>query len=243
MSEDTQYSFSFEGASKPQSQLSAEDSFFGYIKTVYDDQDELLGAVRHLHFPEGFDADLTYGNGQFWRKQDRPRYCFDIEPMEDFVKSASSTDLPLQPESLGSAVFDPPFLTYIKSGRGHSSIMAERFSGYWSYKELQDHYTLTLRECHRVLKPKGRVLFKCQDIIHNHKHHSTHSNVICWAADEGFSVVDIFILTAAHRMPTKAACHGVQRQRHARNFHSYFIVFEKITNNPKQQGNNKWIRR
>jgi len=208
--------------------LCPEDTFFSYIKTVYDCQDDLLRAIKYLHFPDGFDADLTYGNGAFYKTIKRPALCYDIDPLFPYVTKASSTDLPLGDGAIGSAVFDPPFLTYIKQGREHSSIMAERFSGYWKYEELEQHYKGTLRECSRVLTKGGRLVFKCQDIIHNHKHHPTHHYVIQWAEDFGLSVKDIFILVAKHRMPTKAASHGMQSQKHARNFHSYFLILENV---------------
>lgn len=69
------------------------------------------------------------------------------------------------------------------------------------------------------------MVFKCQDIIHNHRMHCTHYNVIKWAECEGFRLVDLFILTAKSRMP------GPQKgkQRHARVWHSYFLVFEKCS--------------
>lgn len=128
--------------------------------------------------------------------------------------------------SLGNAVFDPPFLTYVKAGRAHKSgnvALTSRFGGYYTYGELEAHYRGTLKECRRVLKPLGRLVFKCQDVIHNHRMHCTHVNVINWASQEGFRLLDLFVLPAKFRMP------GPQKgqQRHARVFHSYFLVLER----------------
>ena len=100
-------------------------------------------------------------------------------------------------------------------------VMAKRFAGYWKYAELEQHYRHTLREAQRVLKPGGVMVFKCQDIIHNHKMHCTHANVLLWAAAEGFRLVDLFVLPAKHRLPSP---NRAGTQRHARIFHSYFIV-------------------
>jgi ubiquinone/menaquinone biosynthesis C-methylase UbiE len=101
--------------------------------------------------------------------------------------------------------------------------MSARYGGYYSYSELEDHYRESLSEFHRVLKKKGVVVFKCQDIVHNHMLHCTHSFVIFWAEMEGFRLKDLFVLTAKSRMP------GPQKgqQRHARVYHSYFLVLEK----------------
>jgi hypothetical protein len=196
------------------------------IRSVYDSQEELLDAVIGLHFPDGLDADLTYGNGAFYKKRERPALAFDISPQADGVIAACSTKLPLQGESVSGVVFDPPFLTYVRAGRdGNGSMaMAKRFAGYWRYDELEAHYVGTIKEAARVLKKGGRMLFKCQDIIHNHKMHCTHANVIGWAAAEGLRLKDLFILTAKHRMPSP---NRAGKQKHARIFHSYFLVLEK----------------
>lgn len=193
-------------------------------RSVYEDQHEILRAIRALHCPEGFECDLTYGNGCFWRDQPRPRLCYDATPLHEGVVQADSTNLPLPPNTLANLVFDPPFLTYVKGGRGHKEgkvAMTARFGGYHQYADLERHYKGTLREAHRVLKPQGRMVFKCQDVIHNHRMHCTHLNILNWA--EGFRLLDMFVLVAKHRMP------GPQKgqQRHARVWHSYFLVLER----------------
>jgi len=195
------------------------------IKSVYETQDEILEAIRELYCPEGFECDLTYGNGGFWKNIPEPRLVFDKQPLADHVIEASSSDLPIADGVLSNAVFDPPFITYVKNGRDHGKtgnmVMSKRFSGYWSYGQLATHYSQTLIEVARVLKKKGIMVFKCQDIIHNHKMHCTHHNVILWAEQAGFSLKDLFILTAKHRMVRKV------KQQHARIFHCYFLVLER----------------
>lgn len=198
------------------------------VRSVYESQDEILAGIQRLHCPGGFEADLTYGNGGFWRKLARPPLCYDVTPLHPGVIQADSACLPMLPASLGNAVFDPPFLTYVKKGRAHNGkvAMTSRFGGYYTYDELETHYHDTLSECYRVLKPKGKLVFKCQDIIHNHRMHCTHANVIGWAEMEGFRLLDLFVLPARHRMPGPQA----GTQRHARIFHSYFLVFERDRN-------------
>lgn len=195
------------------------------IKSIYQSNDEILNAIIKLHCPNGFDCDMTYGNGVFWKNIQKPKLCYDITPLHDGVIEADSQMLPLDACSIGNCVFDPPFLTYVKNGRDHNSkvAMTSRFGGYYKYEELEDHYRGTISEAYRVLKRKGKMIFKCQDIIHNHRMHCTHANVITWAEGEGFRLVDLFVLLAKHRMP------GPQKgtQRHARIWHSYFLVLEK----------------
>lgn len=196
----------------------------GVVRSVSDDQHEILRAIRHLHLDGDYEADITYGNGRFWKDLPEPTWRSDIEQLSDDVVAASSDALPLDDSSLGNVVFDPPFLTYVRAGRNGNGkmVMAQRFGGYWRYDELADHYRATLVECHRVLRPKGILVFKCQDIIHNHKMHATHANVIEWAKPM-FRLRDLFILTGGGNLP---APNRRGKQRHARISHSYFLVLE-----------------
>ena len=193
------------------------------IASIGYDQSDILRSIQELHCPNGFDVDLTYGNGAFWKNATRPQWCFDIDPQAPEVVEACSTNVPLPDQSVSSVVFDPPFLTYVRAGREGNGgmIMARRFAGYWRYDELETHYKNTLAEAKRILKNKGVLVFKCQDIVHNHRLHCTHANVIQWASAYGFRLLDIFILLAKHRLPSP---NRAGKQRHARIFHSYFIV-------------------
>ena len=196
------------------------------VKSIYFKQSEIIDGISRLYCPDGFDCDATYGNGVFWKGRDRAEFCYDIDPQFDYVTEACSMNLPNENGSLGSMVFDPPFLTYIKQGRSHANggaIMSKRFGGYYRYDELEDHYIHTISEAYRVLRHKGILVFKCQDIIHNHRMHCTHNNVINWCETEGFRLKDLFILAATHRMPSPQR----GQQRHARVFHSYFLVLQK----------------
>jgi tRNA G10 N-methylase Trm11 len=203
------------------------------IKSVYYDQIEILQSIMELCGIKRFCADVTYGNGKFYDndKIKKPLFRFDIDPQPGHdVLQYSSTKLPLENNKIKSLVFDPPFLTYVRAARegNGSMIMAKRFGGYWRYDELEKHYRETLIEAHRVLGKKGIMIFKCQDIIHNHKMHCTHMNVMDWAK-ELFRLKDLFILPVKHRMPIPQQ-EGTKNkvQKHARIFHSYFMVLEKI---------------
>ena len=148
------------------------------VRSVYFDQRDILRGILQLHCPDGFDCDVTYGNGSFYKDVPQPRLKYDIDPQVEGVEQACSKALPVLAGTVKSLVFDPPFLTYVKSAREHPSVMAKRFGGYWRYDELEDHYKGTITEAYRVLLPEGVLVFKCQDIIHNHKMHCTHAKVI-----------------------------------------------------------------
>lgn len=198
------------------------------FRSVYENQLDLLDAIRDLHAPDGFDCDLTYGNGAFWARQARPAHCYDVDPMSDGVVRSCSTTIPHDDGTLGNTVFDPPFLTYVRAGRGGngSMIMSKRFGGYWTYDELAEHYQKTLAECARAMRAGGVLVFKCQDIVHNHRLHATHVNVINWAGERGFRLKDSLILAASHRLPSP---NRAGKQKHARIFHSHFLVFQRLT--------------
>jgi hypothetical protein len=200
------------------------------IKSVNYDQHEIIIDIMRLCRINRFDVDLTYGNGKFYTGIQEPVFKFDISPQVDGVVAADSCNVPLPDNSVTSVMFDPPFLTYVRAARegNGNMVMAKRFGGYWKYDELEQHYKGTLVEAVRVLKKKGIMVFKCQDIIHNHKMHCTHVNVINWAAEAGLRLKDLFILPVKHRMPIPEQ-EGVakKQQKHARIYHSYFLVFEK----------------
>lgn len=170
---------------------------------------------------------MTYGNGSFWKGDTPPRYRFDIDPQVDGVERANSSALPLANESMNSMVFDPPFLTYVRAGRGGNGRMAlaRRFGGYWTYGELSQHYSASICEAARVLQTKGKLVVKCQDIVHNHRLHPTHISVVEWASAAGFRLLDLFVLVKTGRMPSP---NRKGAQKHARITHSYFLVFELI---------------
>lgn len=197
------------------------------VRSVYYSQRDILRGIAALHAPEGFECDVTFGKGGFWADLPAPPLRFDIDPQNPDVTQACSTALPLADKSLGSLVFDPPFLTYVRAGREGNGkmIMARQFAGYWTFDELTAHYQQTLLEAARVLKPRGVMVFKCQDIIHNHRMHCTHASVIQWAAERGFRLLDLFVLPAKNRLPSP---NRKGSQRHARIFHSYFLVFERL---------------
>lgn len=197
------------------------------IKSVSYDQQEIIKSIMQLCGIERFDADLTYGNGQFWKDIEKPVNRFDIdESLQDLTAACSSVSTPLADNSISSCMFDPPFLTYVRAGRegNGSMVMAKRFAGYWRYDELAGHYQQTAKEAARILSKKGIFVVKCQDIIHNHKMHCTHANMIDWCSD-WFRLKDLFVLPAKHRMPSP---NRTGSQKHARIFHSYFLVFERI---------------
>jgi hypothetical protein len=98
-------------------------------KTINKISDSLKNIIK-LYCPDGFELDPTYSVGNFYKKIKQPKYKFDINPVRSDVIKADSIDLPLRNESIGSIMFDPPFLATrgnVKDSRKKSNIIIKRF--------------------------------------------------------------------------------------------------------------------
>lgn len=183
-----------------------------------------------MHVPSGkIDCDPTYSKGNFYTNTgiDEPHYKFDISPQVDGVKMADCRDLPLSDESVSSVMFDPPFLATTGNSLKQdddNNIIAKRFGVYPSERELHRMYIDSLAEFHRVLKPNGVLIFKCQDKVSSGKQYMSHVFICNEAIKAGFYPKDLFILLSKGRL---VADWQLKNQRNARKFHSYFWVFEK----------------
>ena len=199
------------------------------IKTVSDNQQEIIKNIIELHCPEGLiELDPTYSKGQFYKsgEVDEPLEKFDLYPQTNDTLQANANDLPHFDESIGSIMFDPPFIV------GHTKskptgIIGERFHGFKYIKDLWGWYSECLVEFHRVLQPKGVLIFKCQDTVSSGKQYFSHLYIMNEAEKYGFYLKDLFVLTAKNRI----IGHNHKNQKHARKFHSYFLVMTKENKN------------
>lgn len=193
------------------------------IPSISYDQHEIIQWIRDLHMGGArFELDPTFGKGNFYKSpSDRPLAFGDLYPQSpDIVKYDSTNLWQFSDNHLRSIIFDPPFLS--KTGAG--SIIKDRFGEYPSMLELWQMYRSSLSEFSRVLTPKGILVFKCQNTVMSGKQWWSVNYIINWAQDWGkFALIDEFILLAKHRMERT----GNYTQRHARKFHSNFLVFKK----------------
>lgn len=190
------------------------------ISTVSDDQHEILRNIMALYSPEGFDLDPTYGSGGFYKNGvPIPALIGDVTPRNPDVAAMDCRNLPFKSATLGSIVFDPPFI----HAMGKDSIIGQRFADERSQHSLRALYLAALVEFYRVLKPKGILVFKCQDIVESGKQVMNHCWIWQMATGLGFVEKDLFILVAKSRI----IGHNHHEQQHARKLHSYFWVFEK----------------
>ena len=222
------------------------------IRSVAYSQHEILNNIMNLYLDgRGFEADMTYSSGGFYgtfnvttidgKKKEitipQPKYKFDVAPQtDDTVKIDPLGKLPLPDNSVESIVCDLPFV--ISCGpslttpdldengkRVKNNMIARRFATYYPKEEMFKSYAHWLEECYRVLKEGGILIFKSQPTISGSKNLMT--TYYAWAHAEkiGFYTLDEFILLAKARLVSGK----INKQCHARKFHSYFHVYQKNT--------------
>lgn len=220
------------------------------VKSISYNQHEILYNIMQLHTDgKPIECDMTYSIGNFYgkfkiTKEDgeifdieipAPKYKFDVCPqLDDVVKIEPLGPLPLPDNSIESICIDLPFViscgpslsgpNYDDDGkRVKNNLISRRFAYYYPVAQLLESYKHWIEEAYRVLKEDGVLVFKTQATITGSKMLNTpyYSRLI--AESCGFDSLDEFILIAKNRLISGK----VQKQQHARSFHSYFLVFKK----------------
>ncbi len=181
-----------------------------------------MQAISDIHLRgKWFDADITYSKGVFWEGIPKPRLCSDLKPLFDFVKQDDSTKLnSYEDNSLGSIVFDPPFL-FRNRRSANKDRMCKRFDYFQSFEELMDMYQRSLLAIHRKLSKGGILAFKCQDMTDG-KFYCTHLEIISYAVKNGFVLKDIIIKVATHKLQREA-----KQQNCVAKVHRYWLILQK----------------
>ena len=194
------------------------------IKSINDNQQSIIRDIIALHCPKGIQLDPTYSKGVFYKgaKDLEPAQKFDLHPQTNDTMQGTADNLPHKDNEIYSIMFDPPFMVGFTK-QNPTGVMGERFHGFKYITELWSWYEKCLFEFYRILKNKGVLIFKCQDTVSSGKQYLTHNYVINKAEKIGFYCKDLFILTAKNRL----IGHNHHNQKHARKYHSYFLVFVK----------------
>lgn len=203
---------------------------FKPVKSVYGTNYEVIKNIMELYKIDQFDLDCTYSKGSFWKDLPQPINKSDLYPVNDTIVEANSENLPFEDGSMKNIMFDPPFVIVGKNFHTNktkegSSIIAERFNGYGTFKDLKENYYKTLKELYRVCTDGGFVVMKTQDTVSGGKQHLTHIMATNMAIKLGFYPKDLFVLTANVRINSFGG--KWTKQEHARKHHSYFLVFQK----------------
>lgn len=169
---------------------------------------------------------MVGSRGNFYKHGiENPKHCFDLNPQKSFVIEAGADKLPLENNSIEVLIFDPPFICgKTRETTETTGIMRERFSSFKNVPELLKFYESAIIEFGRILKPEGILIFKCQDIVDGGKNYLIHCDIVDMATKNGFKTKDLFILFKHFRIIDP----HIRKQQHARKFHSYFLVFEKL---------------
>ena len=189
-------------------------------KSVFDDEQMLLASLFDIHNGgKTIDCDPMFFKGNFYKDGiDMPELCFDLNPQENWIKKADATNLPLENNSLGSIILDPPFLFGIH-GKVKDYYSSRTHTIFKDFTELENCYKGIIKEAHRVLKKNGVLIFKCQDYTDS-KTTMTHCLVYNWALEQGFYAKDLAILVKPNKITNPNT-----KQRHLRKIHTYFWVF------------------
>ena len=200
------------------------------LSAYLEGNDAVFPRILNLYVkPGSVVADVTYGEGVFWRNI-RPG-IYDIRA-SDLKTGVDCRDLPYNDSEIDCVVLDPPYM-HSPGGTAHTTHQA--FEKYYAnngsgaqtgskyHDAVLDLYVEAGREAHRVLRDRGVLIVKCQDEVCANRQRFTHVEIINAYEDMGFVAEDLFVIVRKNRP-------GVSRmvkQVHARKNHSYFLVFWK----------------
>ena len=220
------------------------------IRSIGYNQHEILYNIMQMHNNgKPFDCDPTYSIGNFYGKFNiaktngetteieipAPKYKFDVCPQVEGVEKIEPLGkLPLEDNSIDSICIDLPFVISCgpsmntpnvdeNGNKVKNNLISRRFASYYPVAELLKSYKHFLKESYRVLKEDGILVWKTQGTISGSKFLVSpyYSRLI--AESIGFDSLDEFILLAKNRLVSGK----INKQQHARSFHSYFLVFKK----------------
>lgn len=209
------------------------------IKNISTDQSEILFNIMNL-YNEGkpFECDITASELKFYKQNKKQKYdipvpkiLMDVYPQrEDIIKIIPFRNLPLEDNSVSSIVVDLPFVisphtspSAIDSKEG-SMLIFKRFSGWYPAMEAYENMYWWLKECARVLKNDGIIVWKMQNTISGGLNHLFTPYCLLCAQNFGLYTIDEFILQAKARLISATK---YKKQCHARKYTSSFWVFKK----------------
>lgn len=206
------------------------------IKSINDNQQEILNNIIKLYIKEGYiQADFTFSIGAMYTGGSCssnivpfPQLRFDKYPKQGEGKNKIRGGVfPLKDaerienETLHSCIVDLPFLVTKKEWTKNCK-MHQRFNSFENMKEATEANKYMLKLSYEKLMKKGIMIMKTQDIYTAGRQLWFSHYVHEWAEEQGFKVIDKFILTSEKRMLSSG-----MNQKCARKYHSYFFVFKK----------------
>jgi hypothetical protein len=193
------------------------------LTSIIGKNEDLIPVILNIYAKDGDAiADITYGNGNFWKKVDLVRY--DFYPSDIKTNSYDFRNLPYEDSIFNIVAFDPPYM------HGSSAPINENLDKTygnnqresWGGKYVYSLYYDGMKESLRILKRYGILLVKCQDQIESAKNNFDHIVIYDMAKEMNFVPEDLFILSR-NQVPMMRHSY----QLHARKNHSYMWVFRK----------------
>ena len=192
------------------------------IKSVSDNQEEILYNILRLYVKsDRYDCDFTYSIGNFYKNIPKPNLKFDKYPRVEGVQPLEEAEN-IPDGSLNSVVVDLPFIVKNHSHITEKSLIINRFECFDTAEELYQANDDMVSLSYRVLAKGGYLIVKTMDTCSYQGQIWTSEYVYNKAKDVGFEMVDKFILTFPFRYIFYKG-----KQRHARKYHSYFLIFRK----------------
>jgi hypothetical protein len=191
------------------------------IYTCYKGRNQdLIPEVAELYFAPGMKiADVTFGRGNFWRKIDIGQY--DFYPI-DILTGVDFRALPYPDAMMDAIVLDPPYVHNGGSFKINATYNNALVTG--NFETVLQLYRDGIWEARRVLKARGMLLVKCQDIVEGRIQRWSHILIKDFAEEIGFKAVDLFILHQSTIPMNRTKRWG--KQVHARRNHSYLWVLK-----------------
>ena len=195
---------------------------------TYKTNSDLMIACRELGYlsDEDLVVDVTFGKGTWWKKH-VPLHLI----AHDLLDGCDFRHLPYLDDTFDRLAFDPPYVAV--GGRSTSTIPGfnEAYGLVDVPKTVKGLHKLIvegLLEAHRVLKPKGLVLFKCMSYVTSGQYTRQGEDAIR-AVEDFFRVKDELIyLRKPGPQPTVNLDGSARVQRHARrNFSTLYILEAK----------------
>ena len=209
------------------------------IRNISTDQSEILQWIMTLYNNgEPFECDITASELKFYGKRPgckyeipKPKILMDVYPVLDsIIKITPFEKLPLEDCSVSSIVCDLPFVCSPKTCKSvvekkeGANLISNRFSSWYPMQEGYENIFWWMKECARVLKDDGIIVWKMQDSVSGGLQHNLSEFSMLCAADNNLYVHDMFIMQAKARLISASK---IKKQQHARKYTSNFWVFRK----------------
>lgn len=183
---------------------------------------DVVNALLSIHWPSDIRIlDMTWGKGAFWQGTERHVVGADLAPRYGCHMKADAQRLPIRSAAFDVAVFDPPHL-FSRGPSPSRQTLHDDYSEVSNYEVLRRLYAGAATEIRRVAT-RGAII-KFTDMVKFGRLHPSHLIIGCEIAPVLGWPDEIAILDSGTVRPNPSQEGG--GQRHLRNNHSYFFLYD-----------------